>query len=171
MHRSKLPRLAPQIAAALILTGLGSLGGCAGGGHNHGDKAISMDSLPGPARASIEREAGGATIEKIKQIEEDGKTLYVGEIERAGREVNIEVYPDGKVCCIETEVSLADVPAAARAAIERETAGGKIEEIEEVRSVTKGLTYFAVEAKVGGTEWELEIGSDGTVIKKEEVKD
>jgi uncharacterized protein YuzE len=171
MRRPQLPRLAPQIAAALILSGLGTLGGCAGSGHDHGEKSIAMDRVPAPARASIEREAAGATIEKVKEIEEDGKTLYVGEFERAGREVEIEVYPDGKVCCVETEVSLADVPAPARAAIERETAGGTIDEIEEVRSVTKGVTYYAVEAKVGGKEWELEIGSDGTVIKKEEVKD
>jgi hypothetical protein len=160
--------LTPAIAAALILTGLGAHG-CSKNKAEKND-AVTVRDVPAPAREAISREAGGATIEEYKRIVEDGQTLFIGEFERNGREVEIEVYPDGKVCCVETEMTLADLPAPVRATVEREIGSGKLGEIEEVRSVTKGRTYYAVEADVDGGVLELEVGADGSVIKKELVR-
>ncbi len=64
------------------------------------------------------------------------------------------------------DVQLRDVPAAVRATIERETRGGKIEDIERKVGADK-KTYYEVEWEKGDEDWELHIGEDGKVQKHE----
>src|SRR5574340_570843 len=60
------------------------------------------------------------------------------------------------------QVSLSDVPAPARAAIEKVTAGGKIRQLEKAEE--GGKTIYDVEATVGGREVEYDITADGTIL-------
>ena len=63
-------------------------------------------------------------------------------------------------------VSLADIPAPARATIEKNTAGGKIDKIEKEES--KGKAIYDVEATVGDKKVEYDVAEDGTVLTSEE---
>ncbi len=70
-------------------------------------------------------------------------------------------------CCEEggeTAVALADLPPAVRATLDRETAGGKVTEIE--REMKDGKTVYSADAQVGGQWWDITIGEDGTLISK-----
>jgi hypothetical protein len=63
-------------------------------------------------------------------------------------------------------VELAQLPAAARATVEKLTAGGKVEKIE--REVEHGVAAYDVEATVGGKHVEYLVSEkDGTVLGTE----
>jgi len=62
-------------------------------------------------------------------------------------------------------VSLAELTAPARAAVEKLTAGGKVEKID--KEVEKGKTVYDVEATVNGRHMEYTVGMDGTVVGTE----
>jgi len=63
-------------------------------------------------------------------------------------------------------VALADVPAPARATIEKNTAGGTITSIEKEEA--DGKTLYDVEATVGGKKVEYDVAEDGAILSSEE---
>jgi len=63
-------------------------------------------------------------------------------------------------------VSLSDVPAPARATIEKLTAGGTIRKIEKAEE--GGKTIYDVEATVQGKDVEYDVAADGTVLTSEQ---
>jgi hypothetical protein len=64
--------------------------------------------------------------------------------------------------CREKGVSLDQVPAATRAAIEKETAGGTIKEIEKKQCRDK--TCYDVEYRKDGRKVEVKFAEDGTIV-------
>lgn len=163
----RLPcRLLTILPVTMAMAAGAGLASCAHkqGGDEGGRTVVSAD-LPQPVKATFDRETAGGKVMKMKQIKEDGKILYVAEMMRDGKETEVEVFADGQICCIETKVKLVDLPAAVRAAVERETAGMKIEKIEE--KVSKGKKTYTVEAEIGGKELDLELAEDGSVISRE----
>jgi hypothetical protein len=69
----------------------------------------------------------------------------------------------GCATLMETEVSLDQVPAAAKAAIEKETAGGVVREIEKERCC--GQVAYDVDYVKDGRKIEVKFAEDGTVMK------
>jgi uncharacterized membrane protein YkoI len=63
-------------------------------------------------------------------------------------------------------VALTDIPAPARATIEKNTAGGTIRSIEKEES--DGKVIYDVEATVGDKKVEYDVAEDGTVLSSEE---
>lgn len=63
-------------------------------------------------------------------------------------------------------VSLSDIPAPARATIDRLTAGGEIKKIEKEEQ--NGTVIYDVEAKVKGKDVEYDVASNGKVLSAEE---
>jgi len=63
-------------------------------------------------------------------------------------------------------VTLSDVPAAARATIEKLTAGGEITKIDQEGQGAKAV--YDVEGKVQGKNVEYDVAADGTVLSSEE---
>ncbi len=65
----------------------------------------------------------------------------------------------------ETPVAMKDLPAAVRATLDRETAGGKVTEVE--KEMKDGKTVYSADAEVGGKSWDITIAEDGKLISKE----
>ncbi|MBS0198175.1 MAG: hypothetical protein JSR77_15585 [Planctomycetes bacterium] len=65
----------------------------------------------------------------------------------------------------ETAVSMNEVPAAVRATLERESAGGKVTEIE--KEMKDGKTIYSADVEIKGVAWDISVAEDGTVISKE----
>jgi hypothetical protein len=61
-------------------------------------------------------------------------------------------------------VPLDQLPAAVRATIERETAGGQIKEIEQDHE--GGQLIYEVEFTQGGQEFELDVAADGKLLER-----
>lgn len=65
----------------------------------------------------------------------------------------------------EVTVTMADVPAAVRATLERESTGGKVTEVE--KETKKGKTVYSADMVVDGVAWDISVAEDGAVISKE----
>ena len=68
----------------------------------------------------------------------------------------------------EVAVAMNDLPAAVRATLERESAGGKVTEIE--RETKDGKTVYSADMVVNGVAWDITVAEDGTVISKEKER-
>lgn len=68
----------------------------------------------------------------------------------------------------EVAVALSDTPAPVRAALERETAGGKVTEVE--KEVKNGKTIYSADIEIKGVVWDVSVAEDGTVLSKEQEK-
>ena len=58
---------------------------------------MTMDQLPAPVKATIEKEAAGGTIGDITRENEKGKTFYEAHITKNGKDRYVHVADSGKV--------------------------------------------------------------------------
>jgi uncharacterized membrane protein YkoI len=61
------------------------------------EKVVSIDKIPAPAKAAIEREAKGAPIRRVEVEAKNGKTVYEGVIQQGDKDIGIVVDAQGKV--------------------------------------------------------------------------
>lgn len=66
----------------------------------------------------------------------------------------------------EVAVSREELPQAVRATLDKESAGGKVCEIE--RETKHGRTVYSADVEVDGAEWDVTIAEDGTLISKKQ---
>ncbi len=59
------------------------------------DEHLTLNELPAAVKATILKEAAGAPIREIERETEHGRTIYEAEVIIDGREIEIEVAPDG----------------------------------------------------------------------------
>ena len=153
-----------------------------------GEKEITIDEVPAAVKATILTEADGAPIQEIEMETADGKTVYEAEVIIDGKEVEIEVAPDGTLLGkeieddeddddgndddedddedeIEEKVSLDDVPEAVKATMLKEAAGAEIEEV--VKETEDGQVVYEAEFEADGQEIEIEVATDGTLLERE----
>lgn len=124
--------------------------------------AAKLAKIPKPASEALRKAAGTAKIEAVN-VGKDGKTtVYEVELtEPAKPNREVSVTADGKLVAEEYTVPLAQVPAAAKAAIE---SGAKGATIKRVQHITRGgkVTYEALYV-TKGKETEVEYLEDGTL--------
>jgi uncharacterized membrane protein YkoI len=61
------------------------------------EQKLTMDQLPAPVKATIEKEAAGGTIGEIVRDTEKGKMFYEAQITKNGKDRYVHVADDGKV--------------------------------------------------------------------------
>jgi len=152
-----------------------------------GETEVSIDKVPAAVKATILAEAEGGTIGEIEMETENGRTVYEADVIIDGREIEIQVAPDGTLLGTETEddegdddedegddddededeeeVSLDAVPAAVKATILKEAAGAEIEEV--VKETEDGQIIYEAEFEVDGKEIEIEVAENGTLLERE----
>ena len=65
-------------------------------------------------------------------------------------------------------VTLDQLPAAAKATVEREAKGGSVASVKQ--ETAKGATYYEVEIQKDGKDRYVHVGPDGKVLKRENAK-
>jgi uncharacterized membrane protein YkoI len=127
------------------------------------EKKVKMQDLPPAVQQAVKEQTKNATLLGLTQEVEDGKTVYEAETKVNSRGRDVTMDSSGAVLVVEEEVTLDSIPAAARAAIEKEAAGGKITKVE---TVTKGktVTYEAAVTKKGKKS-EISFTADGAPVK------
>jgi len=139
--------------------------GCKSGHDENTERRLSMADLPPAVSATVKQQIGPSPLGEIKSVIEDGKMMYVAEFLKDGHPTELEMFADGSICCIETEITFGEMPAAVQATATRETKGMKIEHVE--RKLSKGLTTFVVEVKSKSDEdFEFEFSDKGVLISK-----
>jgi uncharacterized membrane protein YkoI len=70
----------------------------AGDKTGHEMQKMTLDQVPAPVKATLEREAKGGTIGEVTMESKKGKTFYEGQIHQTnGKDRYIHVASDGKV--------------------------------------------------------------------------
>jgi uncharacterized membrane protein YkoI len=98
----------------------------------------------------------------MKEVE-NGKTVFELETKVNGRGRDLMIEESGAVLSVEEEVTLDSIPEAARAAIEKQAAGGKITKVETL-TIGKTVTYEAAVVRKGKTS-EIAVAADGSAVK------
>ena len=130
-----------------------------------GDKKVKMKDLPAPVRQAVETLSKSSTIVGLAKEVEDGKTMYEAETKVNGKTRDVTIDEQGKIVMTEDEVAIDSIPVAARAAIEKEAAGGG--KITLVEKVTKGsdVKYEAAITPKSGKKKEVSFSAEGVAVK------
>ena len=116
----------------------------------------TLDSIPSAARAALERQAGGAKIERVEREREGGRELYEATWQVDGLEREAAVTASGELVEYEEEVPSAQVPGAVRAA-----AIVKLPNASSIKFIKLLSGNYEAEAIVDGREEDVTLAPDG----------
>ena len=123
-----------------------------------------MKDLPAAVQNAVKKQTGGAQFRGFAQEVEKGKTFYEAETIVNGKSRDILFDGNGALVEVEEETTLDSIPAAAKGALEKAAAGGKITKVETVTAGSK-VKYEAAITK-GRKKSEFAVGADGSVVKE-----
>jgi uncharacterized membrane protein YkoI len=128
------------------------------------EKKIQSKDLPPAVQKAVPAETKGAEIKGYNQETEKGKTFYEVETVLNGKSRDLLFDASGGLVEVEEEVALDSIPSAAKAAIEKRAASGKVDKVE---SVTKGqsVSYEAEITSKTGKRSEVAVKADGSPVK------
>jgi uncharacterized iron-regulated membrane protein len=128
------------------------------------EKTVQMKDLPPAVQKTVQDQTKGAEIKGLSMETEDGKTSYEVETMVNGKHRDVEIDAKGAVTEVEEETPIANIPAAAKAAIEKKAAGGKIGMVE---TMTRGNATFYEAGYTGkdGKRHSVLVKPDGTETK------
>jgi uncharacterized membrane protein YkoI len=143
------------LPAVTLLLGLAPLGA---------EQKLKLQDLPPAVRQTVEQQTRNATLAGLSKEVEQGKTVFELETKKAdGKSRDLMIDSAGVVLSVEEEVTVDSLPAAARAALEKAAAGGKIARVE---TLTEGeaVSYEASIDKKGKKS-SVTVKADGTLTK------
>ena len=125
------------------------------------DAKMSFSDLPGRVQTAAKEQLHSAQIVGASSEKEDGRTTYEVETMLNGKSRNLSFDGEGRLLEVEQQIDLDSIPAAAKAALERRSAGGSIRNVE---SVTAGgsVSYEASVMTKSSKHTEIAVNADGT---------
>ncbi|HTD21055.1 MAG TPA: PepSY-like domain-containing protein [Terriglobales bacterium] len=129
------------------------------------EKKVKLTDLPPAVQQAIKDNTKDSTLVGISKDVENGKVEYEAETKVNGHGKDITFDETGKLLAVEEEVPLDSVPAAAKTAIEKAAAGGKIRKVEKITEGGK-VSYEAGITKDGKKSEALFL-ADGTPTKED----
>jgi hypothetical protein len=149
------------IVAAVVLCGSAFGGKCERGG-----------GLPAAVEAAVKALFPNATIDEV-EMERESVTAYEVEADDGSKEYDVTVAEDGTVIEVSSDETMDSVPAAVAQAINAQSA--EVKEIEKETEYAEVIvveldvprTSYEVEFIRDGSEVELEIAADGTILRQE----
>jgi uncharacterized membrane protein YkoI len=128
------------------------------------EKKYALKDLPPAVQKSVQAELKGGEIKNIGKETEHGVTQYEVETMLNGKHRDFDVDTKGAVVLIEEETSIDAVPPAAKAAILKKVADGKLGMVETF--VRGGETmYEAAYRTKDGKKHEVLVKADGAETK------
>ena len=128
-------------------------------------KSLQVKDLPATVQKTVQETLKGAEIKNISKEVEKGVTQYEVETMLNGKHRDFEVDAKGKLLVVEEEADIAAIPAAARAAIEKKVAGGKLVKVETVDKGDGVTLYEASFTSKAGKKGSILVKADGTETK------
>src|SRR5579871_5379452 len=124
------------------------------------EKKVALKDLPAAVQKTVQDQSKGAEIKGISQETEKGVTVFEVEMMVNGKHRDLNIDTMGTVVEVEDETAIESIPPAARAAIEKKAAGGKIDIVE---TITKGAVtlYEATYTAKSGKKHEVVVKPDG----------
>ena len=128
-------------------------------------KSLQLNSLPAAVQKTIQDNLKGAEIKTIGKEKEDGVEQYEVETMLNGKSRDFNVDIKGNLLVVEEASTIDAVPAAAKAAILKKIADGKITSIETVTKPGQPSMYEAAYTAKNGKKHEFLVKADGTEVK------
>jgi len=128
-------------------------------------KSLQLKDLPAAAQKTVQDTLKGAEIKNISKEVEKGVTQFEVETVINGKHRDFEVDAKGKLLVVEEEADIAAIPAAAKAAIEKKVAGGKLVKVETVDKGDGVTLYEASYTSKAGKKGSILVKADGTETK------
>jgi hypothetical protein len=128
-------------------------------------KSLQVKDLPAAVQKTVQDTLKGGEIKNISKEVEKGVTQYEVETMLGGKHRDFNVDAKGKLVVVEEEVDIAGIPAAARTAIEKKVAGGKLGTVESVNKGDGVTLYEASYTSKTGKKGAVLVKADGTETK------
>ena len=125
------------------------------------DTKMSFSDLPAQVRTAAKEQLRGAHLVGAGSEEEHGRTIYEVETMLNGKSRDLSFDASGKLLEVEQQVELSSIPAAAKAALEKRSAGGNIRKVEMV-TAGDSVSYEASVITKTGKHREIAVNRDGT---------
>jgi uncharacterized membrane protein YkoI len=153
------------------------------------EREVTLDQVPRPVKRTILKQAGKNKIREIEEVTKGGRTIYEAEWVAEGKEIDIQVAANGKLLGKEVEkaegkeeeeaekgkgaketerqVTAAELPKAALAALKKLAAGAKITEFAE--EVEHGHTFYEGSFKApSGAKMDVLVTPTGDLVEIEQ---
>ena len=144
--------------AAATVVGCGSMGHKESGESK--ERKVTIDQVSPPAKATIDREAPGAQIEKITREIERGRDVYDVEATVGGQHKEWVIAHDtGEVLGREVPIDYGQVPQAVRAAAQKHF--GTSQGLTAMKCQEYGETKYEVEGMRNGKRHEMSFDEMG----------
>jgi uncharacterized membrane protein YkoI len=127
-------------------------------------KRLTLKDLPASVQATVQKELDGGEIKSIGRETEHGVSQYEIETIRNGKHRDFNVDTKGRLVVIEEETTLESVPPAAKAAILKKVADGKLGMVELFKRDGETM-YEAAYTTKAGKKHEVLVKADGTETK------
>jgi hypothetical protein len=149
-----------QILAVSILVALASIAtGCASM-KSAREVNVTISDVSVPARATIEKETAGGTVEKITREVERGKTVYDVEATIGGKHMEYLVAdPNGELLGTEVPIEFSALPQPVQDAAEKYFGGTS--GLTAMKGVEYGETQYEIEGLKNGKKIEVTFNPDG----------
>ena len=128
-------------------------------------KSLQVKDLPAAVQKTVQDTLKGAEIKNISKEVEKGVTQYEVETMLNGKHRDFNVDAKGKLVVVEEEVDMASIPAAAKAAIAKKMADGKLKMVETVDKGDGVTLYEASYTSKAGKNGAVLVKADGTETK------
>ena len=128
-------------------------------------KSLQLKDLPPAVQKTIQDNLQGAQIQSIGKEKEDGVVQYEVETTLNGKSRDFDVDTKGALLEVEEATTMDAVPAAAKAAILKKIADGKLDTVETVTKTGQPAMYEAGYTSKNGKKHEFLVKADGTEVK------
>jgi uncharacterized membrane protein YkoI len=123
---------------------------------------VPFRQLPPAVQQAVKQQSQGATVRGYVRDQENGRTEYEVETVRHGLTRDISLDAAGHVLEVEQQVPLSQVPAAAKAAIEKGAAGGQLIRVEKVTSSMSSEVAYEAGIRTHGRYHEVRVHANGS---------
>ena len=129
------------------------------------DKLVKMKDLPPAVQRTVQEQSKGTTVTGLSTEVEHGRRTYEVEMTVNGHGKDVSMDASGTVIEVEEEVALDSIPAAARTAIKKAAAGGKIAKVEKVTGGKE--TAYEAALRKDGKRSEVRVSADGSMLPED----
>jgi uncharacterized membrane protein YkoI len=124
---------------------------------------VQLTQLPPAVQEAVKAHSKGATVRGFSKEVKDGRTLYEAELSVKGRTRDLTFDTEGTIVSDEQQTSLSEIPAPARAAIQKAATGGKLTLVEKVMEGSS--TFYEGHITKAGKETEIKVDANGKPVQ------
>jgi len=134
---------------------------------NAGERELSRHQVPKAVIDAFEKAYPNAKPTEFEKETFEGKTAYEVEYKENGIEYGLVYSADGTLLQKEEEIDGKSLPEPVAQAVKKAHPKAEIKEVEKLMKPDGTLTGYEVEIKTGGKKTELELDTNGKILKTE----